>query len=74
MQSFADETGGTAFVPKFSPRHQGHIANDSNARKNEATLTQIFKQLENELRAQYLVQYNRKPNIRMINLCGSDSA
>lgn len=40
MQSFSDETGGTAFLPKKSD-----------------DLTLIFKQITNELRAQYLLQY-----------------
>ncbi len=40
MQKFADETGGTAFLPKKSD-----------------DLTLIFKQITNELRAQYLLQY-----------------
>ena len=33
------------------------LQNAGNARKNEETLNRIFKQLESELRAQYLVQY-----------------
>ena len=33
------------------------IQNDSNIRKNQAALDQIFKQIASELRAQYLVQY-----------------
>ncbi|HEX2639704.1 MAG TPA: hypothetical protein VHL50_03985, partial [Pyrinomonadaceae bacterium] len=58
LQSFADETGGAAFVPNFQPLDtKDTLQNSTNAKKNEATLTQIFKQLENELRAQYLVQY-----------------
>jgi Ca-activated chloride channel homolog len=58
MQAFADETGGTAYLPKFQPLEtKDALQNTSNAKKNEATLEQIFRQLANELRAQYLVQY-----------------
>lgn len=58
MQAFADQTGGTAFLPNFQPvTTKDELQNSSNTRKNIATLDQIFKQLTNELRAQYLVQY-----------------
>ncbi len=58
LQKFADDTGGTAFLPKFLPIDtKDQLANSSNMRKNAATLEHIFKQLTNELRAQYLVQY-----------------
>ena len=58
MQKFAVETGGTAFLPKFAPiDSKDDLQNSFNARKNTATLELIFKQLANELRAQYLVQY-----------------
>ena len=58
MQKFADETGGTAFLPKFQPIDtKDELQNSSNMRKNQATLERIFNQLTNELRAQYLVQY-----------------
>jgi Ca-activated chloride channel family protein len=58
MQKFADETGGTAFLPKFQPIDtKDELQNASNMRKNKATLETIFNQLTNELRAQYLVQY-----------------
>lgn len=58
MQKFADETGGTAFLPKFQPIDtKDDLQNSSNMRKNTAVLETIFKQLANELRAQYLVQY-----------------
>ncbi len=58
MQKFADDTGGTAFVPRFLPaespnEHQNLI----NIRRNEEMLARIFRQVANELRAQYLVQY-----------------
>lgn len=58
MQAFADQTGGTAFLPSFQPvTTKDELQNSSNTRKNIATLDQIFKQLANELQAQYLVQY-----------------
>lgn len=58
MQAFADETGGTAYLPNFQPLDtKDALQNSGNAKKNEATLEQIFRQLANELRAQYLVQY-----------------
>jgi VWFA-related protein len=58
LQSFATETGGTAFTPSLQPLDtKDALQNAGNAKKNEAALTQIFRQLENELRAQYLVQY-----------------
>lgn len=58
LQKFADETGGTAFLPKFQPitlKDPGQ--NAMNTRKNQEVLTKIFRQLANELQAQYLVQY-----------------
>lgn len=58
MQRFADETGGTAFLPKFQPIDlKDQMQNSSNTKRNQETLTAIFRQLANELQAQYLVQY-----------------
>lgn len=58
MQKFADETGGTAFLPKFLPIDvKDTYQRESNLRKNTETLEGIFLQLANELRAQYLLQY-----------------
>jgi VWFA-related protein len=58
MQKFADQTGGTAFLPKFQPIDlKDQMQNSSNTRRNQETLTKIFRQLANELQAQYLVQY-----------------
>lgn len=58
MQRFADETGGTAFLPKFMPVDTpDYLQNSNNMRKNTELLERIFRQLANELRAQYLVQY-----------------
>lgn len=58
MQKFADDTGGAAFLPKFQPVElPDQMQNSVNIRKNTETLERIFKQIANELRAQYLVQY-----------------
>jgi len=58
MQRFADATGGTAFLPKFLQVEGGDTSQmDSNVRKNQTMLELIFRQLANELRAQYLVEY-----------------
>lgn len=72
MQKFADETGGSAYLPKFVPIDtKDELQNSSNMRKNKATLEQIFNQLTNELRAQYLVQYYSEgeyPNGKYVRL------
>ena len=58
LQKFADQTGGTAFLPKFQPIDmKDKVQNSFNVRHNQETLTLIFRRLANELRAQYLVQY-----------------
>ena len=58
MQRFADETGGTAFLPKFLPVDlKSNYENSANLKRNTLTLKRIFDQLKNELQAQYLVQY-----------------
>ena len=58
MEVFSKQTGGTAFLPKFAPVDtKDTYQNQNNMRKNTALLEQIFKQLANELRAQYLIQY-----------------
>ncbi|NNF00028.1 MAG: VWA domain-containing protein [Pyrinomonadaceae bacterium] len=58
MQRFADETGGTAFLPKFLPIDlKSNYQNAANLQQNTLTLKRIFDQLKNELQAQYLVQY-----------------
>lgn len=58
LQKFADETGGTAYLPKFLPIDtKDTLQNSSNMKKNAEVLQQIFRQLTNELQAQYLVQY-----------------
>ena len=58
MQTFADQTGGTAFLPKFLPIDtKNQYQNEMNMIQNTTALEDIFKQLTNELRAQYLLQY-----------------
>ena len=58
MQKFADETGGSAFLPKFlAIDTKDNYQNDINTRKNTEMLDRIFRQLANELRSQYLIQY-----------------
>lgn len=58
LQKFAEETGGTAFLPKFLPINlKDNLQNSSNIKRNQETLAKIFRQLANELQAQYLVQY-----------------
>jgi hypothetical protein len=58
MQTFATETGGTAFIPQFLPIDlQSNYQNSANLKANTDTLEKIFTQLANELQAQYLVQY-----------------
>ncbi len=58
MQRFADETGGTAFLPKFAPIDtKDTYQNGNNVRKNQELLSLIFRQLASELRSQYLIQY-----------------
>jgi Ca-activated chloride channel family protein len=58
LQKFADQTGGTAFLPNFQPVDlKDGYQNSANTRNNQETLTRIFRQLANELQAQYLVQY-----------------
>lgn len=58
MQAFASQTGGTAFLPKLlQVESKDTLQNDSNLKKNQTALDQIFRQIASELRAQYLVQY-----------------
>lgn len=53
LQQFADQTGGTAFLPQFITEK-----NSANyERQNVQILERIFRQISAELRAQYLVQY-----------------
>ncbi len=58
MQSFAKDTGGTAFLPKFQPIDtKDEYANANNKRANAAALDRIFQQIGNELRSQYVLQF-----------------
>lgn len=58
LQNFADQTGGAAFLPNFQPVDlKDAYQNSANTRLNQETLAKIFRQLANELQAQYLVQY-----------------
>lgn len=58
MRVFADETGGSAFLPKFLPVDtKDTYMNSANDLKNTDVLTRIFRQLTSELRSQYLIQY-----------------
>ena len=72
LDKFAVETGGTAFLPKFQPiAMKDTVQNSYNMKKNQETLTTIFRQLANELRAQYLVQYYSEADFalnRYVNL------
>jgi len=72
MQQFAEQTGGSAFLPKFMPIDtKDALQNESNVHKNQAALEGIFRQIASELRAQYLVQYypeNEYPDGRFVKL------
>ncbi len=58
LQKFANETGGTAFLPKILPINlKDNSQNAQNQQINQDILVKIFRQLANELQAQYLVQY-----------------
>lgn len=58
MERFASDTGGMAFLPKFLPIDlKSEYESNANLRANTNTLEVIFRQLANELQAQYLVQY-----------------
>lgn len=53
LQKFADETGGTAFLPQFITEKDSA----SFEKQNTRIIDLIFRQISAELRAQYLVQY-----------------
>ena len=66
LQKFAEETGGTAFLPKFAQIDtKDKLQNSFNARRNQEILSKIFRQLANELQAQYLVQYYSESDFPM---------
>lgn len=63
LQRFADETGGTPFLVSVLPAVKGSpLQSNENKGRNEEALTQIFKQISAELRAQYLLQYYSEAN------------
>lgn len=72
MEKFANETGGTFYLPSFAPTEtKDTLQNSSNVKKNESTLDTIFKSLANDLRAQYLIQYYSEaeyPNNKFVKL------
>ncbi len=58
LQRFSDETGGTSFLPKFQQINmKDQLQNSANTKINMEILEKIFRQLTNELQAQYLIQY-----------------
>lgn len=58
LERFAQETGGSAYVPRFQPINlRDPVLNDYNGRANSEMLSGIFRGLANELRAQYVVEY-----------------
>jgi Ca-activated chloride channel family protein len=58
MEKFANETGGSALVPRLLPvNDKNPLQNPGNMAKNQETLVTLFRRLANELRAQYLIQY-----------------
>jgi len=58
LDRFAQETGGSAYVPRFKPINlRDQVLNDYNNRGNLDMLSGIFKGLANELRAQYVIEY-----------------
>lgn len=59
LDKFANETGGTAFLPEILPQNLKNepLKNGENERKNKESLDRIFRQIAAELRAQYLLQY-----------------
>lgn len=67
LQRFADETGGTAFLPEFITEKNSA----SFEQQNIQILDRIFRQISNELRAQYLLQYYSEsdfPNNKYVTL------
>lgn len=63
LQKFADETGGTAFLPLILPNiSKEPLQGAENIKKNEEALEKIFQQIAAELRAQYLLQFYSEAN------------
>ena len=75
LQKFADETGGTAFLPQIlSDNPKTPLQSSENARKNEQELERIFRQIASELRSQYLLQFyseGKFPNGKYVRLKAS---
>lgn len=66
LQKFADDTGGTAFLPKFQPTNsKNYLENGPNMKRNTELLDHIFRQLTNELRSQYLIQYYSESDFKL---------
>lgn len=58
LDRFAAETGGSSYIPKFESTLMKDPAQRSyNLKKNEDQISLIFRQLTNELRRQYLIQF-----------------
>lgn len=67
LQRFADETGGTAFLPQFVVEKNSA----SFEAQNIQILERIFRQISAEIRAQYLIQYYSEgefPNNKYVKL------
>ncbi len=67
LQQFADQTGGTAFLPQFVTEKNAASFEKQNVR----ILDNIFRQISAELRAQYLLQYYSEsefPNNKYVKL------
>lgn len=67
LQQFADETGGTAFLPQFVSEKNSA----SFEKQNIQILDNIFRQISAEIRAQYLLQYYSEddfPNNKYVKL------
>ena len=67
LQRFADQTGGTAFLPQFISEKNSQTFEEKNAQ----IIERIFRQISNELRAQYLLQYYSEaeyPNNKYVKL------
>jgi Ca-activated chloride channel family protein len=63
LQKFANETGGTAFLPQVSSPIAGNpLRNSEYVKQNAENLEKIFQQIAAELRAQYLLQFYSESN------------
>jgi len=65
LDRFAQETGGSAYVPRFQPVSlRDQVLNEYNNRANLDMLSSIFRGLANELRAQYVIEYYSETEYR----------